>query len=120
MQNAVKAYNDVKYNVNGGDFERLWFESVIMVLNRLIDGNHYNEVEAHVKLLEVREGLQVVQENLNERMNSQHRTLLKNIYSTSIQIINGAIESKNNDYLRVVISVLQTVTEPYYKNKQSQ
>ena len=61
--------------------------------------------------------MQWVQANLNERLSSQHRTLLKQIYSVNIQIINSAIETKNMGYLDIVISSLKTTMEPYYRRK---
>jgi len=113
----IAAYQEVSDNVEGADFEKKWFESVIMVLVRIKSG-HYNPIEAHTRLIKVCEGLQWVQENLNEKLSSQHRTLLKSIYSTNIQIINGAIDTKNFDYLDIVIASLKTVTEPYYRRSQ--
>ncbi len=118
-QKKLNTYVDIHNTVEGPDFERRWFESVIMVLNQ-IKGGMYNPIITHKKLIEVRDGLQWVQENMNDRLNSQHRTMLKAIYSVNIQIITGAIESKNMDYLDIVISSLKTVMEPYYKNKITQ
>jgi hypothetical protein len=114
----LNAYINVQNNVGGADFEKQWFESAIMVLNQIQAGMH-NPVATHAKLIEVRDGLQWIQENLNERLNSQHRTMLKSIYSVNIQVINGVIETKNTDYLSIVISTLKTIMEPYYK-KQGQ
>jgi hypothetical protein len=111
---ALAAYTQIDDNVSPAEFERRWYESVIMVLQR-IQNNYYNPVDAHIKLIEVCDGLGWIQENLNERLNSQHRTLLKQIYSTSINIINGAIATKNMQYLDIVISSLKTVMEPYNK-----
>jgi hypothetical protein len=114
-QNGISMYNTVDSSVSGAQFEQKWFESVIMVLTRIKE-NYYIPVEAHRRLIEVCEGLQWVQENLNEKLNSQHRTLLKSLYSVNIQIINGAIETKNMEYLDIVISTLKTITQPYYRN----
>jgi len=111
-KNKLNAYVDVQNTVTGADFERRWFESVIMVLNQ-IQAGMYDPVKTHIKLIEVRDGLQWVQSNLNERLNSQHRTMLKNIYSTNIQIINCAIEARNMSYLDIVIASIKTIVEPY-------
>jgi len=111
-KNPLAAYNDVNENVYGPDFEKRWYESVVMVL-QLIQKNHYSAVDAHIKLIEVCDGLGWIQENLNEKLNSQHRTLLKGIFSNSIQIINGAIQTSNMDYLDIVIASLRTVMGPY-------
>jgi hypothetical protein len=116
-KNSLNAYVDVQNTVTGADFERRWFESVIMVLNQIQAGMH-DPVKTHIKLLEVRDGLQWVQSNLNERLNSQHRTMLKNIYSTNIQIINSAIEAKNISYLDIVITSIKTILEPYNKTME--
>ena len=112
IKKALNAYTEIDNNLSGAAFEQRWFESVIMVLMRVQNG-YYNPVEAHKKLIEVCDGLGWIQENLNEKLSSQHRTLLKSIYSTSIQIINGAIATKNFQYLDIVISSLRTVIEPY-------
>ena len=112
--NGLKAYTTVQNHVQGADFEKRWFESVIMVLNR-IQAGQYDPVTTHVRLIEVRDGLQWVQENLNERLNSQHRTLLKSIYSTNIRIINGVIETLNTDMLAIVIASVKTILKPYEK-----
>jgi hypothetical protein len=112
---ALNAYIEIDNNLTGADFEKKWFESVIMVLNRIQSGSFYNQVETHVKLIEICDGLQWIQENLNEKLNSQHRTLLKQIYSLSIQIINGAIATNNMTYLSIVTASLKTVLEPYCK-----
>lgn len=109
---ALSAYTNIDDNVSAPNFEKRWYESVIMVLQR-IQNNYYNPVDAHIKLIEICDGLGWIQENLNEKLSSQHRTLLKQIFSTSIQIINGAIETKNMQYLDIVISSLKTVIEPY-------
>jgi hypothetical protein len=114
---AIKAYVAVDDNLEGASFEHRWFESVIMMLNRIKDG-YYDAVNTHKYLIEINQGLQWVQENLNERLTSQHRTLLKSMYSMNIQIINGAIETKNTEYLPVVISSLQTIMRPYERRQQ--
>jgi len=111
-KNPLAVYNDINENIYGPDFEKRWYESVIMIL-QLIQKHHFTAVEAHIKLIEVCEGLGWIQENLNEKLNSQHRTLLKGIFSNSIQIVNGAIQTKNMDYLDIVIASLKTVMAPY-------
>jgi hypothetical protein len=111
-KNALAAYNEVNESVYGADFEKKWYESVIMIL-QLIQKDHFSPVDAHIKLIEVCDGLAWIQENLNEQLNSQHRTLLKSIFSNSIQIVNGAIQTKNMDYLDIVIASLKTVIGPY-------
>ena len=112
-RNALAAYGSINETVSGPDFEKKWYESVIMVL-QLIQNNHYAPVDAHIKLIEICDGLGWIQENMNEKLNSQHRTLLKGIFSNSIQIINGAIQTKNMDYLEIVVASLKTVIAPYY------
>jgi hypothetical protein len=115
LKNNIDTYAEIDSSVIGAEFEQKWFESVIMILNR-IKNNHYTTSESIRRLGEICSSLQWVQANLNERLNSQHRTMLKSIYSTNIQIINSAIETKNMNYLDIVISTLKTVTEPYYRN----
>jgi hypothetical protein len=73
----------------------------------------FDPVTNHKRLLEIAEGLQWVQENLNEKLNSQHRTMLKTIYSTNIQILNGAIQSQNFEYLPLVIASMEVILGPY-------
>ncbi|MEY3289398.1 MAG: hypothetical protein RLZZ419_1640 [Pseudomonadota bacterium] len=115
-KNPFDVYNSVdSQNLSDADFEKKWYESVIMILQR-IQAAYYNPVEAHIKLIEIGDGLGWIQENLNEKLSSQHRTLLKSIYSNNITIINGAIATKDMTYLDIVIASLRTVTEPYYKN----
>ena len=109
---AVKKYISVDNARDGAAFEERWIESVIMILKRIKD-NEFDMPTSHRKLLEVCEGLQWVQENLNEALNSQHRTLLKSIYSTNIQILNGAMQTKNLDLLPIVVSTLETIGQPY-------
>ncbi len=93
-KNPFDAYANVdSQNLSDTDFEKKWYESVIMILQR-IQGAYYNPVEAHLKLIEIVDGLGWIQENLNEKLSSQHRTLLKSIYSNNITIINGAIATK--------------------------
>jgi hypothetical protein len=111
-RNPLAAYNDANENVSGPDFEKKWYESVVMIL-QLIQKNHFSAVDAHIKLIEVCDGLGWIQENLNEQLNSQHRTLLKGIFSNSIQIINGAIQTNNMEYLDIVIASLKTMMGPY-------
>lgn len=109
---SLNAYAAVQNTVSGADFEKRWFESVIMVLNQIREGL-MDPVLTHVRLIEVRDGLQWIQENLNERLNSQHRTMLKSIYSVNIQIINGALETKSLEFLPLVISSIKTIMTPY-------
>ena len=116
--NGLKAYTTVQNHVQGAEFEKRWFESVIMVLNR-IQAGQYDPVTTHVRLIEVRDGLQWVQENLNDRLNSQHRTLLKSIYSTNIRIINGVIETLNTDMLTIVIASIKTILKPYERKTEA-
>jgi hypothetical protein len=111
-KNGLNAYVNVQNTVTGADFERRWFESVLMVLNQIQAGMH-DPVKTHIKLIEIRDGMQWIQNNLNERLNSQHRTMLKAIYSTNIQIINSAIEARNMSYLDIVITSIKTILEPY-------
>ncbi|UOA08751.1 hypothetical protein [Methylobacter sp. S3L5C] len=115
-KNPFDAYANVdSQNLSSADFEKKWYESVIMILQR-IQAAYYNPVEAHIKLIEIVDGLGWIQENLNEKLSSQHRTLLKSIYSNNIVIINGAVATNNMTYLDIVIASLRTVMEPYYKN----
>ena len=111
-RSAINTYVAVDDTQNGASFEKRWFESVLTVINRVMS-NEFNPVEAHKKLLEVCEGLQWVQENLNEKLNSQHRTLLKNIYGTNIQILNSAMKTGDFEYLPLVAQSIQIILEPY-------
>lgn len=113
-RNAIDTYVGIDNNLQGAGFEKRWFESVLMVVNRIMN-NEYNPVEAHKKLLEVCEGLQWVQENLNEKLSSQHRTLLKSIYGTNIQILNSAMKTGDFEYLPMVAKSIQIILEPYQK-----
>jgi endonuclease/exonuclease/phosphatase (EEP) superfamily protein YafD len=116
--NPLKTYVDIDNNISGADFEKKWFESVITLLKK-IQAGEFDAVMTHKKLLEISEGLQWIQENLNEKLSSQHRTLLKSIYSTSIQIMNGAIQTRNTEYLGIVIACLETVVQPYYRKSDT-
>ncbi|QWD48422.1 hypothetical protein G6658_03875 [Polynucleobacter paneuropaeus] len=116
--NPLKTYLEIDNNLVGADFEKKWFESVILQLKK-IQAGHLDAVLTHKKLLEISEGLQWIQENLNEKLSSQHRTLLKSVYSTCIQVMNSAIQTQNTEYLSIVIACLETVTEPYYKKPES-
>jgi|UniRef100_UPI0040480458 hypothetical protein len=109
---AINSYVAVDNQLTGASFEKRWFESVIMILKRIMDGE-FNAVENHKKLLEISEGLQWVQENLNEKLNSQHRTMLKTIYSTNIQILNGAIQTQSMEYLPLVVASMEVILGPY-------
>ena len=111
-KNSLKAYSNVQNTVQGADFEKRWFESVVMVLNQIKAGL-LDPVVTHVRLIEIRDGLQWIQENLNERLNSQHRTMLKSIYSANIQVINSVIETKNLEFIDIVIASLKAIMAPY-------
>jgi len=41
--------------------------------------------------------------------------MLKTIYSTNIQILNGAIQSQNFEYLPLVIASMEVILGPYNK-----
>lgn len=114
-RNAIKTYVAIDNDQQGASFERKWFESVLMLINRVMN-QEFNAVETHKKLLEVCEGLQWVQENLNEKLNSQHRTLLKNIYGTNIQILNSAMKTGDLQYLPLVAESIQIILRPYQKS----
>ena len=114
-RNPIDTYVAIDNSQQGASFEKQWFESVLMLVNRVMN-NEFNPVETHKKLLEVCEGLQWVQENLNEKLNSQHRTLLKNIYGTNIQILNSAMKTGNLEYLPLVAKSIQIILEPYQRN----
>jgi hypothetical protein len=111
-KNSLKAYANVQNTVQGADFEKRWFESVLMVLNQIKAGL-LDPVMTHVRLIEIRDGLQWIQENLNERLNSQHRTMLKAIYSANIQVINSIIETKNIEFIEIVMASLKAIIAPY-------
>jgi len=116
-KNPFDAYIDIdSSHLSDADFEKKWYESVIMILQR-IQATYYNPVEAHIKLIEIGDGLGWIQENLNEKLSSQHRTMLKSIYSNNIIIINGAIATKDMAYLDIVIASLRVVMEPYYRKE---
>lgn len=112
---AINSYVAIDNSQTGPSFEKKWFSSVLSVINRVIN-KELNPVESHKKLLEVCESLQWVQENLNEKLNSQHRTLLKNIYGTNIQILNSAIKTGDYEYLPLVAKSIQIILEPYEKS----
>ncbi len=111
-KNSLKAYTNVQNTVQGADFEKRWFESVLMILNQVKAGL-LDPVATHIRLIEIRDGLQWIQENLNERLNSQHRTMLKAIYSANIQVINSIIETKNMEFIDIVIASLKAIMAPY-------
>ena len=111
-KNSLKAYANVQNTVQGADFEKRWFESVLMILNQVKAGL-LDPVATHIRLIEIRDGLQWIQENLNERLNSQHRTMLKAIYSANIQVINSIIETKNMEFIDIVIASLKAIMAPY-------
>ncbi len=116
---GIDAYKEISHtNLSASEHEKAWFESVVMVLNRIKDGSHYNAVEVHVKLIEIADGLGFISENLNPNLHSQHRTLLKNIYSMCIQIINATIASKNLEYLDIVTQSIKTILEKYERPVQ--
>jgi hypothetical protein len=118
-KNPIESYVSVDNHLSGASFEKRWFESVVITLNRIL-AMDIDPVTTHKYLLEISEGLQWVQENLNEKLNSQHRTMLKNIYSTNIQILNGAIRTKEMTYIPLVITSLEVILEPYNrKNEES-
>ena len=115
MNKKLQAYATVaNFELHGADFEKRWFESVIMVLTR-IQNNYYNPVETHKKLIEVCDGLDWIQNNLNDKLSLEHMMLLRQIYSLNIRIIQGAIVDNNMEYLDIVIPTLKTLIEPYYK-----
>lgn len=117
-KNSLKAYSNVQNTVQGADFEKRWFESVLMVLNQIKSGL-LDPVVTHVRLIEIRDGLQWIQENLNERLNSQHRTMLKSIYSANIQVINSVIETKNLEFIDIVIASLKAIMAPYERKAET-
>ena len=111
---AIRTYATIDSHLTGARFEQRWFESVILTL-RAIKRDHYTQDEAQRKLLEITNSLQWIQENLNEKLDSKHRTLLKSIYSTNIQILTGCVQTRNYEYLEIVIAALETCMAPYYR-----
>ena len=96
-KNPFDAYiNMDSLNLSDASFEKKWYESVIMILQR-IQAGYYDAVETHLKLIEISDGFGWVQENLNVNLSSQHSTLLKNIYRNKITIINQ-IYTQHMDY----------------------
>ena len=117
FKTAIKAYASMDDNLTGAHFEQRWFESVVMVL-RSIKGGQYDAMQCHQKLIEITTSLQWIQENLNEKLEAKHRTLLKSIYSTNIQILTEAIQARNYEYIDVVITSLEVCMAPYYRNTE--
>ena len=115
FKTAIKTYASIDDDLTGAHFERRWFESVVMVL-KSIQGGQYDAMQCHQKLSEITTSLQWIQENLNEKLDAKHRTLLKSIYSTNIQILAEAIHARNYEYLGVVITSLEACMAPYYRN----
>jgi hypothetical protein len=113
---AIKTYATIDSQLTGAHFEQRWFESVVMVL-RAIRRGHYSPEEAQKNLLEITNCLQWIQENLNEKLESTHRTLLKSIYSTNIQILTGCVQTRDYEYLDIVITALESCMAPYYRGK---
>ena len=110
---SLSAYSSVQNTVQvGADFEKRWFESVVMVLNQMREGR-LDPVLTHVRLIEIRDGLQWIEENLNERLNEKHLAALKSIYRDNIRMLNGAIETKNLEYIPAVISSIKAILRPY-------
>lgn len=111
---GTDAYRQISHsNLSGAEFEKAWFESVVMVLNRVKAGNFYSQMDATIKLVEIVEGLGWISTNLNDAISSQHRQLLKTIYSTCIQILNASVETKNFEYLDIVISSMSAIVQKY-------
>lgn len=115
---AIRTYATIDSHLTGAHFEQRWFESVILTL-RAIKREHYSPDEAQRKLLEITNSLQWIQENLNEKLDYKHRTLLKSIYSTNIQILTGCVQTRNYEYLEIVIAALETCMAPYYRGQSA-
>ena len=49
------------------------------------------------------------------KIEPQHGALLKAIYSTSIQVMNGAIQTRDTKYLSIVVPYLEKVVQRYNK-----
>jgi predicted P-loop ATPase/GTPase len=116
VKTAIKTYTSIDQNLKGAYFEQRWFESVVMIL-QCIQDKRYSAEESHHKLMEITSSLQWIQENLNEKLDRNHRGLLKSIYSTNIQILNQAIQTMDYEYLNIVIESLKVCMAPYYRNK---
>lgn len=115
FKTAIKTYASIDDNLTGAHFEQRWFESVVMTLNAIKD-EKYDAHESHQKMIEITTSLQWIQENLNEKLEAKHRTLLKSIYSTNIQILLDCIQTRNYEYLDIVITSLEACMAPYYRN----
>lgn len=113
---AIRTYATIDSQLTGAHFEQRWFESVVLVL-RAIRRDHYSHEEAQKNLLEITNCLQWIQENLNEKLESKHRTLLKSIYSTNIQILTACVQTRHYEYLDIVITALESCMAPYYRGQ---
>jgi len=114
-KNPLSIYQEMDNDVApGAAFEKRWYESVIRSLNNIMN-NQLTPLESHKRLIEICDGLEWIQNNLNENLSTQHRELLQKVFDICIQIINGAIKADKMEYLDIVISSLNTVAEPYKK-----
>lgn len=114
-KSALKAYMAIdSNNLSSLDFERKWYESVIMIINR-IQMDYYNLVETHIKLLEIISGLEWIRDNLQEHNNKNHLLVMKNLLNTIINIISNVTTDKDTSQLTGVLVSLRIILEPYSK-----
>jgi hypothetical protein len=95
---------------NAAAYDRKWIRNVEIILSG-INKDNYDAVKTTKYLIEIRDMFSLIAVNINDRIASEERVLLKNIFSTSIQIINSALITKEYSKLAIVQATLNTMLD---------
>lgn len=106
---VINAYIDVENELHDPVlFQKKWFQSVSVVLKGVSEGT-FNKTQSVKHLIKVRDSFNIISQNVNDDLPSEERVLLRNIFSTTIQVLNSAIKTKEFSKVGIVKSTVDTL-----------
>jgi hypothetical protein len=107
----INAYIDVENETfDPVIFQKKWFVSVQHSLNMIVKED-YNKVKSVQQLTEIRDSFNIISQNINEKLPGEEQVLLRNIFSTSIHVLNSAIKTRDFSKVAIVGATISTLVE---------
>lgn len=111
MRNKAQAYIDVDNTQEDPVlFQKRWFSSVETILSGIIQ-DKYTAPKKVNYLIQIRDAFNLISQNINEKLPGEEQVLLKNILSTSILVLNSAIQTRDFGKVGLVRSTIEVLID---------
>jgi hypothetical protein len=111
MRSRAQAYIDIDNTQEDPVlFQKRWFASVDKTLSGVINGA-YTKPKAVNYLIQIRDAFNLISQNINNDLPGEEQVLMRNIFSTSIHVLNSAIKTSDFSKIGIVHSTIHVLVE---------